>query len=55
MTGEEMGAGPSNGLRVPESWAKLSKVEQSRAKSSKVKQCQAKSISTVSTFTQKSD
>ena len=61
-----MGAGRSNGLRVvPESWAKLSKVEQSWAKSSNVKQCQAmssnvkqcqaKSISTVSTFTQKSD
>ena len=41
MTGEEMGAGRSNGLRVvPESWAKLSKVEQSRAKSSNVKQSQ---------------
>ena len=44
MTGEEMGAGRSNGLRVvPESWAKLSKVEQSWAKSSKVEQSQAKS------------
>ena len=44
MTGEEMGAGRSNGLRVvPESWAKLSKVEQSWAKSSNVKQCQAMS------------
>ena len=26
MTGEEMGAGPSNGLRVPESQEKSSKI-----------------------------
>ena len=30
MTGEEMGAGPSNGLRVPESQVKSSKVKQNQ-------------------------